>query len=140
MTTLEDIIGKTIAGYRYGIAPESGLSYNTREGEYEPGVSMACVGFGKEVSSFAVDAQSNRKYYYIGKIAGFGGDDEICLTDVRRVSRNEYLSALKETVDVSNLVVDCYADRMIRLIESGWNIGLTVEDVEDFRISHKKTF
>ena len=34
MTTLKDLIGKTIVGYRYGEAPKDGRSYNYRDKNY----------------------------------------------------------------------------------------------------------
>lgn len=138
MTTLQDIIGKTIVGYRYGIAPESGYSYNTRENDRECGVSMAQVGFCKEVQSFAVSAQVDVKYYYIGEIAGTGGDDEICLVNVRQISEDEYINLREETKDASNAIVDYYADRKLRLLYNGFCIGMTEEEIEEFRNQYKK--
>lgn len=138
MITLQDIIGKTIVGYRYGIAPESGYSYNTRENERECGVSMAQVGFCKEVQSFAVSAQVNEKYYYIGEIAGIGGDDEICLVNVRQISEAEYLAIREDTKEASNSVVDYYADRKLRLLYKGFSIGMSEEEIEVFRNQYKK--
>jgi hypothetical protein len=52
--------GMTTVGYRYGKAPESGFSYNSREQKYEKGVSMASAGGVDEVGSFAADAQGRR--------------------------------------------------------------------------------
>lgn len=127
--------GKTIVGYRYGEAPEGGRSWNYRDNEWEPGVSMAQVGFDKEIGSFAVsDAGIKRKkYYYIGVICGQGGDDEICLENVRRISRNEYLSLRKSMVDVSNQVVNDRIDTRIDLINKGYHIGYTIEMLESER-------
>lgn len=127
--------GQTIVGYRYGEAPEGGHSWNYRENEWEPGVSMAQVGFDKEIGSFAVSdaGTSRKKYYYIGIICGQGGDDEICLSDVRRISRNEYLSLRKEMVAVSNQVVNDRIDSKIELINRGWNIGRSIEQLEEER-------
>ena len=132
--------GQTIVGYRYGEAPEGGRSWNYRENEWEPGVSMAQVGFDKEIGSFAVrDAgASRRKFYYIGTICGQGGDDEICLSDVRRISRSEYLSLRKEMVAVSNQVVNDRIDSKIDLINRGWNIGRSIEQLEAERNMYLK--
>lgn len=123
--------GQTIVGYRYGEAPENGRSWNYRENQYEPGVSMAQVGFDKEIESFAVsDASNRKKFYYIGTICGQGGDDEICLSNVRRITRNEYLSLRKEMVEVSNQVVNDRIDSKINLINRGWIIGCSIEQLE----------
>lgn len=127
--------GKTIVGYRFGEAPECGRSWNYRENEWEPGVSMAQVGFDKEIGSFAVsDAGSNRKkYYYIGVISGTGGDDEICLSNVRRITRNEYLTLRKNMIEVSNQVVNDRINTSINLINRGFHIGRTIEQLEKER-------
>ena len=127
--------GKTIVGYRYGEAPESGQSWNYRENEWEPGVSMAQVGFDKEVPSFAVGyaSKKRKKFYYIGTICGTGGDGEICLCDVRRISRKEYLTMRNGMVEVSNQVVTDRIDSRINLINRGFNIGYTIEDLEEER-------
>ena len=79
-------------GYRYGDAPESGYSYNTRENRNELGVSMASAAGLKESRSFAtMDAASKRpKKYYIGEVVGFGGDNEPIMTNVRLLSKKEY--------------------------------------------------
>lgn len=131
---MNKLIGKKIVGYRYGEAPKCGKSYNHRERNYECGVSMACVGYYKEVGSFAVsDLLSAKKYYYEGIICGEGGDDEICLSDVRLISYKEYLHLRKEYVDTSNQYINYIFDRKIRLIEMGYNVGMSVEDIENKR-------
>lgn len=53
-TESEDILGMPIVGYRYGEAPEEGRSYNHRDREYEPGVSLAQWGLIPEIFSFAI--------------------------------------------------------------------------------------
>lgn len=132
-------IGKTIVGYRYGKAPESGKSYNYRENKYECGVSMASVGYDKEIGSFAVSGSKDRKkYYYIGEICGTGSDDEICLENVRQIKYNDYVSMRKQLIEVSNMVVNERYDRKLRLISAGWNIGLTEEEVNAERNKHLK--
>lgn len=132
--------GKTIVGYRYGEAPESGRSWNYRENEWEPGVSMAQVGFDKEIGSFAVSESGNnrKKIYYIGTICGQGGDDEICLSDVRRISRSEYLSLRREMVEVSNQIVNDRIDSKINLINRGFSLGRTIEQLEEERSKYIK--
>ncbi|MGN0332505.1 MAG: hypothetical protein ACI4D9_05700 [Lachnospiraceae bacterium] len=127
-------IGLQIVGYRYGAAPENGKSYNYQTGEYECGVSMACVGYDKEIGSFAVSEAGNRKkFYYIGTICGTGGDDEICLRDVQRISYRQYIVMRKEMVDVSNVIVNERYDRKIALIAKGFNIGKSEEEIEQER-------
>lgn len=123
--------GRKIVGYRYGKAPENGRSYNYREREFECGVSMASVGYDKEIGSFAVwDASKRKKYYYVGTICGTGGDDEICLADVEQISYKDYLRMRKEMVDVSNQVVNDRIDTKINLINAGYFLGYTIEQLE----------
>lgn len=124
-------IGKIIVGYRYGEAPENGKSWNYRERCFEPGVSMACVGYDKEIGSFAVsEALKRKKFYYIGKICGTGGDDEICLEDVVRISYKEYLKLRRVYIETSNQVVNDRIDTKIRLKDKGWDIPKTYEELE----------
>jgi len=137
--TTQDIIGMTIVGYRYGVAPECGRSYNTREQEWEPGVSMASVGYCREFGSFAANANAEEgKHYYIGVIAGFGGDNEICLEDVEEITAEQYEESLATYKEQSNAVVNCYADRWEALLDRGFNIGKTYEDIEAFRNLYTK--
>ena len=133
-------IGHTIVGYRYGEAPEGGRSWNYREQEWEPGVSMAQVGFDKEIGSFAISeaAESRDKYYYVGTICGTGGDDEICLRNVRRISRDEYIELREKMIDVSNQVVNDRIDSSISLINRGYSIGRTIEQLEEERRKYLK--
>ena len=136
---MEKIIGKKIVGYRYGKAPASGKSYNYREGCYECGVSMACVGYYKEIMSFALDELSdNEKYYYEGVICGEGGDDEICLSNVRQITYNEYKSLLPKYTSTSNDYVNALYDRKVRLLDRGYIIGKSYEDVEHERKKYIK--
>lgn len=133
--------GQTIVGYRYGEAPEGGRSWNYREKEWEPGVSMAQVGFDKEIGSFAVmgSAETRKKCYYAGTICGqTGGDGEICLSNVRRITRNEYLSLRKEMVAVSNQIVNDRIDRLIDLVNRGWNVGHSIDELEAERNMYLK--
>ena len=110
---MENLIGKQIVGYRYGVAPESGYSWNFQENARECGVSMAQVGYLPEVASFAVDdvAEDCRRYYYIGTIAGTGGDDEICLTDVKALTRAEYLKLRKEQTETNLMLADWWLEK-----------------------------
>ena len=129
--------GLQIVGYRYGEAPECGRSWNYREQEYECGVSMASVGYDKEIGSFAVsEARSRRKYYYIGTICGVGGDGEICLRDVNQITYQQYLKLRAKMVGISNQIVNDRIDSKIALIERGWSIGYTVEQLEQERIKY----
>ena len=94
---------------------------------------MAQVGYLPEYRSFAIDdAMCNRKrYYYIGEIAGEGGDDELCLINLKRLSYKEYLKAKKETKDVSNEYIKALMQREINLANKGF-IGYSEE-----RTKHK---
>lgn len=136
-TLEEDIIGLRVVGYRYGIAPENGFSYNTNTHQYEPGVSMAQICFGKEIQSFAVDAQSKKRYYYIGDVSGIGGDDEICLTNCKRITYNEYLSLRNQMVHENNMIVNYYADLKLRLHYKGY-YGYDEDSIENFRKKYSR--
>ena len=127
-------LGMTIVGYRYGEAPENGRSWNYQNNEWECGVSMASVGYDKEIASFAVSGASVRKkYYYIGTVCGTGGDDEICLENVTKISFRDYQRMRKEMKDVSNMIVNDRYDRKVSLIERGFNLGKTIEEIENER-------
>ena len=96
-TEIADIIGMPIVGYRYGEAPEDGYSYNHRDREYEPGVSLAQWGLIPEIFSFAIsDVWHLKKRYYKGVVAGIGGDDEVCIVKHREITYKEYLQLRKE--------------------------------------------
>ena len=132
-------IGMKIVGYRYGEAPECGKSWNYRENQWECGVSMASVGYDKEIGSFAVSSSNNRKkVYYIGTIVGTGGDDEVCLADVRRITYKEYVSLRKEMKEASNTVVNDRYDRKLSLLYRGFNVGMTEEEIESERNKYLK--
>ena len=95
---------------------------------------MAQVGYDKENTRFAnSDASKRKKYYYIGEICGTGGDDEICLKNVVRITYREYCQKRKEMVEKSNAVVNYRYDRKLNLIERGFNIGSTAEEIENER-------
>lgn len=131
MTTLNDILGMTVVGYRFGKAPESGRSYNFRDGFYEDGVSMAKVLYCKQVGSFAAAGQ--KKFYYKGVVSGTGSDNEICITNVIPITYKEYLELRKTMISESNAITNYYADQKIRLLNKGYNIGCTEEDIENYR-------
>lgn len=122
----KDLIGKTIIGYRYGKAPEGGRSFNTLTRSYESGVSMASVGYNAEVGSFAATANEEEgKYYYIGEIAEeTGGDDEICLNNVRELTKEEYESLLPQYTAISNAVANAYYNRSANVASRGYDIDL----------------
>lgn len=140
---MENLIGLQIVGYRYGEAPENGKSYNYQTKEFEPGISMAQVGYYKEIGSFAIsDAAENRKkYYYIGTISGFGGDDEICINNAKRLTYHEYLSLRKSQamINSSNKIVNAIIDEKISFIKSGWDLGFGYgKGVEHFEEERNK--
>lgn len=122
----KDIIGKTIVGYRYGKAPVGGRSFNTLTKSYESGVSMASVGYNTEVGSFAKTTNEEEgKYYYIGTIAeDTGGDDEICLNNVRKLTKKEYESLLPQYTAISNAVANAYYNRSANVASKGYDIDL----------------
>lgn len=136
MTTIDDILGITVVGYRYGIAPESGRSYNFRDGFYEEGVSMAQVLYCKPVGSFA--ANGSKKYYYKGIVSGTGSDNEICITDISNITYKDYIQLRKSMINESNAITNYYADQKLSLINQGFNIGCTEKDIEDYRRSYLK--
>lgn len=131
---LNDFIGKTMVGYRYGQAPDGGRSWNSREGEYEPGVSMAQWLYMPEVNSFAVwESSTCKKYYYVGVFAGIGGDDEICLKDVKRIPYREYCKMRKESqmVKLHNEWVNYKMATQLDLLYAGWHIGYSEDEIID---------
>lgn len=125
---MKELFGKIIVGYRYGEAPEGERSMNYATGRKECGVSMAQVGYLPEYRSFAIDdaMSSRKKYYYIGEIAGEGGDDELCLINLKRLSYKDYLKAKKETKDVSNEYIKALMQREINLADRGF-VGYSEE-------------
>lgn len=124
-----DIIGIKVVGYRYGKAPKCGRSYNYRGNHYEDGVSMAQVCYYKPVGSFA--ANGEKKYYYEGVVSGIGSDNEICLSSVKQISYNEYQKMKKSLITESNLITNFYADQKKRLLDKGFNIGMSYEGIEN---------
>lgn len=139
-----DTIGKQMVGYRYGAAPECGKSWNYMENRFECGVSMAKVGHMEEVKSFAVSNLADKKvkkYYYVGIIAGEGGDsEEICLAELQQISYIEYKRLLKSEsiIETSNAIVNYIANRKVSLIERGWSIGTTIEKIATWRANNTK--
>lgn len=134
MTTFNDINGLTIVGFRFGEAPKSGRSWNYMTNTSECGVSMAQVGYDREICSFATsEASKRKKYYYVGEICGTGGDDEICLKNVVRITYREYCRKRKEMIEQSNAVVNYRYDRKLNLIERGFNISSTTDEIENER-------
>lgn len=133
---MDNLIGKKIVGYRYGEAPESGYSWNYATNSREPGVSMASVGYLPEVRSFAVlDLRCDgvKRHYYIGEIAGRGGDDEFCLTNVRRISYKEYIRLRREQKEVHNEIANYVCDVKRRWLDRGYDICMTYQEVEELR-------
>lgn len=131
-----DIIGIKVVGYRYGKAPKCGRNYNYRENHYEDGVSMAQVCYYKPVGSFA--ANGEKKYYYEGVVSGIGSDNEICLSSVKQISYNEYQKMKKSLITESNLITNFYADQKKRLLDKGFNIGMSYEGIEEMRNKYLK--
>lgn len=81
---------KTV-GYRYGDAPESGYSFNTRENKQEKGVSMASVAGIPESRSFATMAAKKRGIkYYEGDVIGYGSDGEPIMINIVPITETNY--------------------------------------------------
>lgn len=136
MITFEDIKGLKVVGYRYGKAPEGGRSYNYRDHFFEDGISMAQVLYCKPVGSFA--AHGDKKYYYSGTVSGIGSDGEICITDAKPVSYKEYLSIRKTLIAESNAITNYRADSLINLLNKGFIIGYSKEEIENQRKKYLK--
>lgn len=103
---------------------------------------MASVGYMPEIRSFAVsDLKDNKvkRYYYIGTISGRGGDDEFCLTGVRQISYKDYLRLRREQKEVHNEIANYICDLYISLLDRGYYIAKTAEQVEELRKSLIKT-
>lgn len=137
-TEIDDIIGMPIVGYRYGEAPEDGYSYNHRDREYEPGVSLAQWGLIPEIWSFAIsDVSHLKKRYYKGVIAGTGGDDEICIIRHREISYREYLALRKELYASSIAYLNYRISRLRCLVRAGYSpadyMSKKADDFEELR-------
>jgi len=73
-------------GWRFGNIPENGRSYNYRDNQPEPGVSMMWVrdAHGNEYAtedalSAAFISRRTKRVEYSGWLVGFGSDGEPCL-------------------------------------------------------------
>ena len=60
-------------GYRYGIAPESFISYNSREQISERGLSLAAINGKKEIGSSVWF--NGKKHEYTGILLPYKGSD-----------------------------------------------------------------
>ena len=119
-------IGDVVVGYRYGLAPESGYSYNYRDDEYECGVPMASIGYLPDVLSFGCLAarDERRKYYYRGVVADFGADDEFVLKDVEQITYNEYRRERTSNKDYYNKLSADYIQYWLYWIADKFNLHL----------------
>jgi hypothetical protein len=75
MNGLDLSAAPVVSGYRYGDAPELGISRNYREDIAEHGLSLAAIDGGKEIGScvWFCDRPIRR---YNGVLVGTGSDDE----------------------------------------------------------------
>jgi hypothetical protein len=64
-----------VAGYRYGSAPDSCVSYNHAEARSERGLSLACLDGEQEIGS-SVWFADREVIRYTGLLAGRGSDGE----------------------------------------------------------------
>lgn len=136
MIDLQDIIGLTIVGFRYGLAPEN--SWNYAENKPENGVSMASCGYYPETLRTKVEFGDRKRYYYIGIISDTGSDDEFLMKNLKKISYKQYLFHKKNMIEESNLLVDYLCDLKLWCIGNGWNICQTIEEVNDFRNKYKR--
>lgn len=137
-TEISDIVGLPIVGYRYGEAPEEGRSYNYRDQEWEPGVSLAQWGQIPEIWSFAIsDVSHKKKRYYKGVIAGTGGDDEVCIKKHKEIPYKEYLKLRKELYASSIAYLDYRISRLRYLVSAGYSpadyMAAKADKFEDLR-------
>ena len=113
-------------GFRYGDAPESGQSFNSRTNQSEKGVSMASVAGLPESRSFAtMSAKESRPVrYYEGDIVGTGGDDEKLFKNLRLLKKSEYNFLLKtpESISDAKKIAQEKIDDYIQLRNNGYNI------------------
>lgn len=138
MTTLKDIQGIKMVGYRYGEAPEFESSWNYAENKPENGVSMASVGYLPQTGRTSVEFGDRKRCYYIGTISDTGGDDEFCMKNIKRITYKEYIKIKKTLLKESNLLVNYKCDLQIDIKKEGWNIGKTYEEIEDYRNKYVK--
>lgn len=136
MIELKDIKGLKMVGYRYGEAPE--FSWNYAENKPENGVSMASVGYIPETDRTKIEFGDRKRYYYLGIISDTGGDDEFCMKSLKNISYQEYLKLKKELVKESNKLVDYQCDLKISIKNEGWDIGKSIEDIENYRQKNKR--
>lgn len=144
-TEIEDIIGMPIVGYRYGDAPEEGYSYNHRDREYEPGVSLAQWGLIPEIFSFAIsDVWHLKKRYYKGVVAGIGGDDEICIKKHKEITYKEYLQLRKELYQSSVAYLNYKISILRYFVRAGYSpadhMSKKADDFEELRRKIIKKF
>ena len=139
-TEIGDIIGMPIVGYRYGEAPEGGRSYNHRDKEYEPGVSLAQWGIIPEIFSFAISGVWHlKKRYYKGVISGIGGDDEVCITQHREITYREYLQLRKELYMSSVAYINYRISRLRYLVGAGYSpADYMAEEADDLERMRSK--
>ncbi len=67
-----------VRGYRYGVAPESGLSRNYRDGISECGLSLAVIttpGYKTEEIGSAMFFSNRKKHYFKGMLLPCKGSD-----------------------------------------------------------------
>lgn len=58
---------------------------------------------------------------------------KICLKNVVRITYREYCRKRKEMIEESNAVVNYRYDRKLNLIERGFNISSTTDEIENER-------
>ena len=128
-----DKLQPKVVGYRYGEAPESGCSYNTRENKQEIGVSMASVNNLRETRSFAtISARENRKkFYYEGNVIGHGGDDEPLISNAKPISYNDYKAKLNsDEIHTSKAILMAYYVKLAKSLANKGYAGYEQKAIE----------
>ena len=57
---------------------------------------------------------------------------------MKQISYNEYQKMKKSLITESNLITNFYADQKKRLLDKGFNIGMSYEGIEEMRTKYLK--
>ena len=57
---------------------------------------------------------------------------------MKQISYNEYQKMKKSLITESNLITNFYADQKKRLLDKGFNIGMSYEGIEEMRKKYLK--
>ena len=115
-------------GYRSGNAPKSGRSFNTRENEFEHGVSLIGVNNLPPVRSFAISGAREQgrdiKFYKGEIIKETGGDDEFLMQNPVEITKKEYDRFIDSYDGIKSSYVLSYwiSDRKNILVGRGYDL------------------